>query len=412
MGNARCGVNATDQRAAVEQVRVLLIEDDSIDARTVAMMLSQARGAMEVRRGLFSVTAVDTLAPALELLSRDTFGVILLDLQLPDSDGLQTLADVRAVATTTPIIVLTGFDDEGLALRAIQQGAQDYLTKDDLDRRMLIRTIRYAIERKRSEAQLDRINRELDEFAYLASHDLKEPLRGIKAYCDILLEDYGGKLDEPGQQRLVKLGDLCHRLENLISDLLTYCRLGGVRPAATGVELGEVVDEVLETLGPSIERRGATVQVEGRLPTATGDPMLIGIALSNLVANGLKFNQSPQPRVEIGCLPTQPPTLFVRDNGIGIPPEHHESIFTIFRRLHARHQYEGTGVGLSIVQKIVQSHGGRIWLESQPGAGTTFYFTLAPADEKPALEAGPRAPHWIEHADVGRSFRSIPIAQS
>lgn len=408
-------MNATpkrDESGAVEQIRVLLIEDDSVDARAVCKMLSQTRGAMEVRRGLFAMTAVDTLAPALELLARETFGVILLDLQLPDSDGLQTLADVRAVATTTPIIVLTGFDDEGLALRAIQQGAQDYLTKDDLDPRMLVRTIRYAIERKRSEVQLDRINRELDEFAYLASHDLKEPLRGIKAYCDILREDYGGKLDDAGQQRLVKLGDLCGRLENLIGDLLTYCRLGGVRPAATGIELGEIVDEVLETLGPSIERRGAKVRVEGRLPTVTGDPMLIGIAISNLVANGLKFNQHPQPQVEIGCLPTAPPTLFVRDNGIGIPPEHRESIFTIFRRLHGRHQYDGTGMGLSIVQKIVQSHGGRIWVQSQPGAGTTFYFTLAASDEKPADdgEAGPRPPHWLGHADAGRSFRSVPIA--
>jgi len=391
-------VNATVQGERVSEINVLLIEDDSVDARMVKNLLSEARGAMEVRRGLFTVTWVDCLAPALELRAREHFGAVLLDLQLPDSDGLQTLAEVRAAAPNVPIVVLTGFDDDGLALQAIHQGAQDYLPKNDLDARLLVRTLRYAIERSRSEAQVDRVHRELDDFAYIASHDLKEPLRGISAYCEILLEDYHDKLDETGRQRLLKLVDLCHRLENLISDLLTYCRVGGVRPATTGIDLGEVVDEVLETLGPAIDRRRATVDVASRLPVVTGDPTLIGIVLSNLVANGLKFNQSPQPRVEIGCLPTQPPTFYVRDNGIGIPQEHHEAIFTIFRRLHGRSQYEGTGVGLTIVRKIVQSHGGRIWLESEPGAGATFYFTLAPHEEKPSA-AGPKAPHWAERAD-------------
>jgi signal transduction histidine kinase len=393
-------VNATVHGESVSEIKVLLIEDDSVDARMVKNLLSEARGAMEVRRGLFTVTWVDCLAPALELLAREHFGLVLLDLQLPDSDGLRTLAEVRAAAPNIPIVVLTGFDDDGLALQAIHQGAQDYLPKNDLDARLLVRTLRYAIERSRSEAQVDRVHRELDDFAYIASHDLKEPLRGISAYCEILLEDYHDKLDENGRQRLLKLVDLCQRLENLISDLLTYCRVGGVRPATTGIDLGEVVDEMLETLGPAIDRRRATVDVASRLPVVTGDPTLIGIVLSNLVANGLKFNQSPQPRVEIGCLPTQPPTFYVRDNGIGIPQEHHEAIFTIFRRLHGRSQYEGTGVGLTIVRKIVQSHGGRIWLESGPGAGATFFFTLAPDEEKPA-EAGPKAPHWAERVPPG-----------
>jgi len=390
----------------VSEIKVLLIEDDSVDARMVKNLLSEARGAMEVRRGLFTVTWVDCLAPALERLAGEHFGVVLLDLQLPDSDGLQTLAEVRAAAPNLPIVVLTGFDDDGLALQAIHQGAQDYLPKNDLDGRLLVRTLRYAIERSRSEAQVDRVHRELDDFAYIASHDLKEPLRGISAYCEILLEDYHERLDETGRQRLLKLVDLCQRLENLITDLLTYCRVGGVRPATTGIDLGEVVDEVLETLGPAVDRRQALVQVASRLPVVTGDPTLIGIVLSNLVANGLKFNQSPQPRVEIGCLPTQPPTIYVRDNGIGIPREHHETIFTIFRRLHGRSQYEGTGVGLTIVRKIVQSHGGRIWLESEPGAGTTFYFTLGPEEEKPSA-AGPKAPHWAERATVGGQESAI-----
>jgi light-regulated signal transduction histidine kinase (bacteriophytochrome) len=256
---------------------------------------------------------------------------------------------------------------------------------------------RQAAQLQARAEQLQRLHQELDDFAYIASHDLKEPLRGIRTHCELLLEDYASKLDEPGQRRLHKLVDLCERLENLIGDLLTYCRVGGVRPAQTGIDLEEVVGEVLETLAPVIERQNAAVRIERRLPTVTGDAMLIGLVLANLISNGLKFNDSPQPRVEIGALPTDPPTLYVRDNGIGIPREHHEAVFSIFRRLHSRAKYEGSGVGLTIVRKIVQSHGGRVWLESEVGAGSTFFFTLGPGEEKPAAAPTLRPPHWAEH---------------
>lgn len=274
----------------IEDVQVLLVEANPAATQMVRRGLRAVNGAMEVRHGLFTVTRVERLAPALELLAREKFSAVLLDLQLPDSDGLDTIARVRAVAANVPIIVLTGFDDDGQALAAIQQGAQDYVAKDRLDGRLLSRTIRHAIERKRAEVQLlchareveaararieqqaaelqaraeqlDRINRELDDFTYIASHDLKEPLRGIAAYCEILLEDYHEKLDEDGQHRLHTLVHLCGRLENLIGDLLTYCRVGGTRPADTGIDLHAVLDDVLETLRPAIDRRGASVRVD------------------------------------------------------------------------------------------------------------------------------------------------------
>jgi len=249
-------------------LRVLLIEDDPADAQTVRLSLSKTRGAMEVRRGLFSLSKVDRLARGLQRLARESFDVVLLDLHLPDSQGLKTLAEVRAAAGDVPVVVLAGSDDEGLALAAIRQGAQDCVAKDGLDGRLLSRTIHYAVERKRTEVQLmhhareveaararieqqaaelkaraeqlDRINRELDDFTYIASHDLKEPLRGIAGYCEILLEDYQDKLDEQGQCRLRATVRLCDRLETLIDDLLTYCRVGGARPADTGIDLGAV----------------------------------------------------------------------------------------------------------------------------------------------------------------------------
>lgn len=224
-------------------------------------------------------------------------------------------------------------------------------------------------------AQLAETNRELDDFTYIASHDLKEPLRGISAYCQILLEDYGERLDADGQRRLQALVGLCQRLGRLIDDLLTYSQIRRTQPDATVWDLHEIVADVLATLGPVIDQRGAAVSVIGRLPKLPADGVWLGEVFRNLIANAMKFNDSPRPTVEIGCLDAA--TIYVRDNGIGINACHHEAIFTMFRRLHSRRKYEGTGAGLTFVRKIVEAHGGRIWVESQPGCGATFYFTLA-----------------------------------
>jgi light-regulated signal transduction histidine kinase (bacteriophytochrome) len=169
------------------------------------------------------------------------------------------------------------------------------------------------------------------------------------------------------------------------------------------------------------------VRVLGRLPKVTGDATLIGMALTNLISNGLKFNRRAHPQVEIGCLratggasATQPPTFYVRDDGIGIEPRHHEAIFTIFRRLHSRKQYEGTGAGLTIVRKIVQAHGGRIWVESAAGAGSTFFFTLAPSEDKSpcatggasATKTATKPPHFQGSGPRGRGSGRRAVEQS
>ncbi|HVX14705.1 MAG TPA: ATP-binding protein [Pirellulales bacterium] len=230
---------------------------------------------------------------------------------------------------------------------------------------------------------LARVNQELDDFTYVASHDLKEPLRGISAYCGILLEDYQDKVDDNGRRMMQTLQTLCERLSHLIDDLLTYCRAGRT-PEAVDLDMDDILDGVLVTLGPAIEARGGVVHRLGDLPRVRGDECLLGTVLQNLVANGLKFNDSRPPVVEVGTVEVGPtdgesPTIFVRDNGIGIEERHHEAIFAIFRRLHARNKYEGTGAGLSIARKIVEQHGGRMWVESQPGEGSTFFFTLPAA---------------------------------
>jgi light-regulated signal transduction histidine kinase (bacteriophytochrome) len=260
--------------------------------------------------------------------------------------------------------------------------------------------------------QVDRLlgsNRDLNDFAHIVSHELKEPLAGMRALCEILLEDYEGRLDLGAERRLGALVEMCDRLANSIRSLRAYCQTGGVPQSDDEVDLNDVAEDVLRTLRPRIDALAAEVRVVDRLPAVRGDATLIGHVLVNLAANGLKFNRSVRPSVQIGVLPGDPPAIYVRDNGIGIAEEHHREVFTIFRRLHARRQYEGTGAGLSIARRIVESHGGRIWVESAPGQGSTFFFTLGPTRaDAPASRAPTKPPHWVDRETArGRSGRRV-----
>ena len=180
---------------------------------------------------------------------------------------------------------------------------------------------------------------------------------------------------------------LCRRLDGLIDDLLTYSQIGRSGADSQAISLDRVIREVLETLGPAIEGRGGRVLVEGSLPEVTADATLMGRVFRNLITNGLKFNDSARPIVTISCQATDPPTLCVRDNGIGIPARNTEDIFTMFRRLHSRRKYDGSGAGLAFVRRIVEAHGGRVWVESEPGRGSTFYFTLAATPDATEMRA-------------------------
>ena len=251
-------------------------------------------------------------------------------------------------------------------------------------------------ERRRAEAELERknrdleaSNRELDDFAYVASHDLKEPLRGIHNYAGFLLEDYHDQLEDAGKEKLQTLMRLSGRMESLIDTLLHYSRVGRVDLAVTDVDLGAVVAELLDSLRPALAEAKAEVRVVTPLPVVRADRARVDEVFRDLVVNGVKYNESAIPTVEIGALapgspaggetppPGAGPVFFVRDNGIGIPARHQQVIFDIFKRLHGRDAYGGgTGAGLTIVKKVVERHGGRIWVESAPGEGTTFFFTL------------------------------------
>jgi light-regulated signal transduction histidine kinase (bacteriophytochrome) len=223
--------------------------------------------------------------------------------------------------------------------------------------------------------ELERANEALEEFAYIASHDLQEPLRMVKSYTDLLAQKFGDKLGEEGKIFAFYAGDGARRMQQLLHDLLAYARVGRTT-APAAVELMTVVGEVLRDLAVVIAETHAQVSYSG-LPTLLGDREQLGSVFRNLIGNALKYRGSEPPRVQVSARRERDGWLFsVRDNGLGIAPQHQERIFKIFQRLHGRDQYTGTGIGLALCKRIVESHGGRIWVESQEGQGSTFWFTV------------------------------------
>jgi PAS domain S-box-containing protein len=238
----------------------------------------------------------------------------------------------------------------------------------------------------RANAELSEKNRELDEFVYVVSHDLQEPLRTLIAFSDFLLADHSQRLDQGGQEYLRHLLDASRRMRSMIHGLLNLSRAGKVTEDFGPVDLGDLVEVVQADLRELIRSRHAEVRHVGTAATLWGDRRRLQQLIANLVSNGIKYNRSGVPCVQIGavevesdCGPSPPgPHMMieVHDNGIGIDPRHHERIFHLFRRLHSTEEFEGTGVGLAICSKIVQAHGGQIKLESTPGQGTSFYVSL------------------------------------
>ena len=255
---------------------------------------------------------------------------------------------------------------------------------ETLERRVVERTA--ALEQQSQELRalieaLSRSNQELDDFAYIASHDLKEPMRGIANYSAFLAEDYSEKLDDAGRSKLETLQRLCGRMTDLLDALLQYSRLGRTDLAVGPTDLDAIVGQVLDSLQFLIEERGVTIDRPAPLPVVRCDRARIGEVFRNLITNAIKYNDKNEKRVEIGAripeTPGSPIVFHVRDNGIGIREKHLDSVFRIFKRLHGRDQFGGgTGAGLTIAKKIVERHGGRIWIESTFGEGTTVLFTL------------------------------------
>lgn len=232
-------------------------------------------------------------------------------------------------------------------------------------------------------ADLRLSNNELDEFAHIISHDIREPLRGIRSYANFILLDEGKVLSEKTQQRLRAIMNLSEHMDDLTTSLFQYARLGRYHMGTMLSNLDEVLDGVLVRLRPLIEEQHVEIIRPQSLPEVICNPVRVGEIFYNLISNGIKYNENSAKKITLRCLNADEheglPVFLVQDNGIGIDPQFHESVFKIFRRLHTHQEYGGgTGAGLAIVKKLVESHHGRIWIDSTPGQGSNFYFTLQP----------------------------------
>lgn len=257
----------------------------------------------------------------------------------------------------------------------------------DLQRALVL--VQHTEQQRELRVQLERSNAELEAFAYVISHDLQEPLRGIRNFAYMLEDDLGERLEAQERGWLETIQRLTVRMTDQIGVLLQYSRAGRQPLELREVDLGELLQSVLEALSGRIHETGAEVRVAPGMPTLACDPSRTAAVFENLIANGIKYNDRADKRIDVGVLPGAVSTFFVRDNGIGIQARHKEAIFTIFRRLHGRDDYGGgTGAGLTIAKQAVQLHGGRIWLESAQGQGTVFYFTLAPDPVDGAMADG------------------------
>ncbi|HEY3063585.1 MAG TPA: hybrid sensor histidine kinase/response regulator [Chloroflexota bacterium] len=352
-------------------IRALLVEDNPGDARLIREMLGSDARAVELAH-------TDHLAAGLAMLESDRPDVMLLDLSLPDSQGIATFQTAHTAAPGVPIVVLSGLDDEELAMRAVHEGAQDYLVKGQVDGGAILRSLRYAIERQRLEAARHDLERQRDEFFSSVSHDLRTPVAAIKAAVGVVLANEPPGTS-PALHRLLSNIDLASdELTRLIDDLLEMARLqaGRVELYVSEVDLRDVVTRAVQSLEPLIQARGQALEL--RLPSesvvAAIDVQRFGRAVRNLVGNAQKYGRhGGRITLVLERTPTEV-MLVIADDGPGIPLPEQERIFDRFYR-GSRSGGDGpigSGLGLPIARGLVELHGGSLTLESELGQGSTF----------------------------------------
>jgi signal transduction histidine kinase len=371
------------------KLRALLLEDNPLDAALVVRALF--KGGFEVAADVVQDEAAFTKA-----LRTHPPEVVLADYNLPSWKGMEAIKLLRAEGSDIPIIVVSGALGDVAAVECIRQGATDYVLKDGLTRlpEVVRRALREKKERNlRRQAEQDlarkvdelaRSNADLEQFAYVASHDLQEPLRMVTAYTQLLAERYAGKLDANADKYIGYASEGAQRMQVLIQDLLAFSRVGRNGFTHGNVDCNSVLEEVLTSLAPAMQECGAVVTHDA-LPSVWADRTQVAQIFQNLIGNAIKFRGQAPPVIAVRAEPADPCWRFsVSDNGIGIAPEYAETIFVVFQRLHARTEYPGNGIGLAICKKIIEHNGGRIWVEPQAGSGSSFKFTLPGHGPDPA----------------------------
>jgi signal transduction histidine kinase len=356
------------------KLRALLVEDEPADVELSLRALRQSG---------FEATGdvAQTVEEFTNLVRKNSYDVILADYKLPNWNGMESVEILRREGVDIPVILVTGALGELTAVECIKRGAADFVLKDQIAR--LPESVRRALREKKlredhqqAQLELSRSNRDLEQFAYVASHDLQEPLRMVATYTQLLSERYRGKLDENADKYIHYAVDGALRMQKLVQDLLAFSRVGRQGAAPRSTDCNVVLRSALQNLEAAIQESGAVVKAD-QLPVLVVDSAQLTQVFQNLIGNAIKFRGESAPSIQVRAERKDKEwTFLVADNGIGIAPDQAENVFVIFRRLHTREEYAGNGIGLSICKKIIEHHGGRIWFESQPGHGSTFKFTV------------------------------------
>lgn len=376
-GQQRTSWNGT----AVTPARLLIVDDEPVQLLALC-------GALEGRG--FQITGCSSAAEALAHLRPGSHDMLLTDLVMPGADGIALTREALQVDPLIAVLLMTAEGTIGSAVEAMRAGAGDYLLKPfqldgvlaAIERGLGVRRLRQQnaeLEQRvrRHVADLEASNRELDAFTRSASHDLRSPLNAVLGFALLLRKHASSTLEPRHQQWLADIESSARRMNRLIDDLLRLSHLGRQALERRPVALQPLVQDVLEDLKRHQAAHGAEVAF-GELPTVDGDASLLRQVYMNLLSNAFKFTRhTPAARIEIGSARRDGRTVFhVRDNGSGFDMAQAEQLFQAFQRLHRPDEFEGNGVGLSIVERVVHRHGGEVWADATPGEGASFYFTL------------------------------------
>lgn len=369
-----------------QQTRILIVDDKEANLFSLEIALEPI--------GVIIDKALSG-PEAIEKVKEHDYSVILLDVQMPGMDGFETATTILdlPLKRQPPIIFVTAISkEEHYILKGYKSGCVDYLLKPlnlDLVRnkvkfcmslhQRILENEELIKQLKESEIELTRSNEELQQFAYVASHDLQEPIRMVRSYVQLFAKKYQSSIDEKADKYISYISEGSERMHNLIGDLLVISRVNSKEKSFEELDLNKILSAVKVDLKLLIDETEAQIEYD-ELPTVHGDAVQLRQIFQNLISNSIKFRSESTPHIKITFNEKDNQYVFaVKDNGIGINPKYFQQIFVIFQRLHTRDKYPGSGIGLSLCKKIIERHGGELWIESDEGAGSTFYFNLMKA---------------------------------
>lgn len=371
------------------EINILLVDDDSGNLISLEAILDSLE---------LNVVRASSGREALKCLLHQKFAVILMDVQMPDLNGIQTAELIRQNQRMQhiPIIFLTAYDDmRNRVFEGYNVGAVDFLFKP-VDPRILRAKVAVFVDLFRLEAELHKeqealeiTNQELEQFSYSVSHDLHAPIRHVLGYIEMLIEHAGGELDQTGMGFLKKIKDSASHMASLIDDLLKLSRSTKADLSPSRCDLDHLAREIITSMGSEASGRSIEWKIDP-LPEVTADPSLLRQVLVNLFANAIKYTRTrDNAKIHIGSEKLEKEVVvFVKDNGVGFEPAFAQKLFVAFNRLHSQDEFEGTGIGLAIVRRIIERHDGRVWAVGALGQGATFYISLPTTrdaiDKKPS----------------------------